>query len=300
MSDRSATESPEESYDVVILGGGLAGLTLALQLKRARAETSVFVAEKRVGQAPDAAFKVGESSVEVGAHYYRNVCGLSDHLEADQLRKAGLRFFFTAGDNSDIAKRVEYCTPFHEGTWSHQIDRGRFENEIADRCRAAGVDLFSGAFVAELEPGEGGAPHAVTIVRGGPDGERTRVEGRWLVDASGRAGLLKRKLGLEQPETGHHINAAWIRLEGGLDIEDWSRSGVDRTGAGAGLGGTATIHLTGAGYWVWLIQLATGPISIGVSADPRFHSFERLNTSRSCSSGSRGRAAARRDARRAP
>jgi hypothetical protein len=33
----------------------------------------------------------------------------------------------------------------------------------------------------------------------------------------------------------------------------------------------------GEGYWVWLIPLSTGPISIGVCADPRIHPFEEIN-----------------------
>src|SRR5438128_6712435 len=87
-----------ERYDVAILGGGLAGLTLAIQLKRSRPETSVFVAEKRAEPAPDAAFKVGESSVENGAYYYRVKCGMAEYLEKEHLRKAGLRYFWPAGD----------------------------------------------------------------------------------------------------------------------------------------------------------------------------------------------------------
>ncbi len=38
---------PDEAYDVAVLGGGLAGLALGLQLKRARPDTKVLVAEKR-------------------------------------------------------------------------------------------------------------------------------------------------------------------------------------------------------------------------------------------------------------
>src|SRR3954449_2677884 len=76
-----------ERYDVAILGGGLAGLTLAIQLKKQRPETAIAVLEKREGPAPLAAFKVGESTVPSGAHYFEKVVGMEDHLKKDQLIK---------------------------------------------------------------------------------------------------------------------------------------------------------------------------------------------------------------------
>ncbi len=39
-----------------------------------------------------------------------------------------------------------------------------------------------------------------------------------------------------------------------------------------------TNHLMGEGYWVWLIPLSSGPISIGIVADPRFHPFDEITT----------------------
>jgi flavin-dependent dehydrogenase len=263
---------PKKQYDVVVMGGGLAGLTFALHMKRLRPDTSIFIAEKRAEPAPDAAFKVGESTVEVGAYFFREKAGMADHLEEQQLRKAGLRYFFPAGDNSDISKRVEYVTP--DNYWNHQIDRGRFENEAFDRCVKAGVDAFRGYRVMGVElDGDGG--HTVTVQReGGPE---TEVKARWVVDAAGRANILRKKLGL-QAETGHHINAAWFRLAGGLDIESLSDNEewinrVDERGFRA----LATVHLVDAGYWIWLIPLATGHHSIGICADPRFHPFDQIN-----------------------
>ena len=282
MEDRSASmlelkalRVPHGHYDVAVLGGGLAGLSMAMQIKRTRPETRVLVTDKRTEPAPEAAFKVGESSVEVGAHYYREVIGMRDHLEQNQLRKLGLRFFLPAGDNSDITKRVEYCTPAHLAAFTHQIDRGRFENELFRRCLKNGADAFRGWRVQDVEIGPD--EHRITLTQ---EDEETSVTARWIVDASGRANILRRKLDLAT-DTGHHINAAWIRLAGGLDFEaewgaghdEWQDRMPER-----GLRRLSTSHLIAEGYWLWLIQLASGPISIGVCADPRVHPWEEIES----------------------
>ena len=285
MTDRAASmpatmalRVPNGHYDVAVLGGGLAGLSMGIQLMRERPGTRVLVAEKRAYSPPDAAFKVGESSVENGAHYYREVIGVKDHLEEVQQRKLGLRFYMTAGDNSDITKRVEFCTPAHLDAFTHQIDRGRFENELFDRALAAGADAHRGWKVENVELGD---KHTITLSHADEDTDETTtadITAQWIVDASGRANIMRRKLGIGT-ETGHKANAAWFRLANGLDYEDWSD---DEEWLGRmpekGLRAKATTHLIDAGYWLWLIQLATGPISIGVCADPRFHPFEEMDT----------------------
>jgi len=268
---------PADSYDVAILGGGLAGLTLGLQLKHARPETSVFIAEKRPGPAPEAAFKVGESTQEIACNYFGEVLGLMDHMESAQIRKCGLRFWFPAGDNSSLAERIERGPTGHAPVPSWQFDRGRFENFLGEQNLEAGVDLFGGSWIDEVEIGD---PHVVTIVRGGVGGERSTVKARWVVDATGRAFMLKKKLGLLE-DNGHLVNSAWFRLAGGLDIEDWVDPDDDEffdRMSERGLRRVSTNHLCGKGYWVWMIPLSSGPISIGIVADPRFHPWEEMDT----------------------
>src|SRR3954451_12337246 len=85
-----------DSYDVAVLGGGLAGFTCALQIKLARPETRVMLGERRGSPAPEAAWKVGESTQEIAPHYWGHVLGLQEHLDEHHIVKCGLRFWWPA------------------------------------------------------------------------------------------------------------------------------------------------------------------------------------------------------------
>jgi flavin-dependent dehydrogenase len=262
-----------ERYDAAILGGGLAGLTLAIQLKQERPATQVAILEKREGPAPLAAFKVGESTVIPGAHYFAEIVGMKKHLEEEQEIKCGLRHFLPTTDNADITARVEVGPRDFPDLDNYQVDRGLFENKLAARARVLGVDLLQGCRVQDVTFGSD--LHEVNFTQ---FDQPASTHARWVVDAAGRASLLKRKLGLAAP-CGHTINSAWFRLAGGLDLEQWGShderwmSRMKRPG----IRQYSTNHLMGEGYWIWLIPLSTGPISIGVCADPRLHPFEQIN-----------------------
>src|SRR5204862_7282189 len=107
--------------------------------------------------------------------------------------------------------------------------------------------------------------------------EGTRsVTGRWLVDASGRAGLLRRQLGLDRPSS-HAANACWFRIRSRIRVDEWSSEPAWQARVPSGLRWLSTNHLMGAGYWVWLIPLGSGSTSFGIVADANLHPFSRIN-----------------------
>jgi flavin-dependent dehydrogenase len=253
------------------MGGGLAGLTLARQLRIEAPHVRLLVAEKRSHPVPEATFKVGESSVEIGAHYYRNVLGLDPHLFDGHLPKLGIRYFFPHEKNRDLTRRVEIGPPELPLVPSFQLDRGRFENTLLVELRQSGIEVMDGCSVRQITLG----PEIHEVHLDGRDGSRV-VRSRWLVDASGRAGLIRRQLGLTRT-VGHRCNACWFRVSARVKVDDWGEDLRWRARVPNGSRWLSTNHLMGRGYWVWLIPLGSGSTSIGVVADATLHPFDRLN-----------------------
>ncbi|KGQ19085.1 Halogenase [Lysobacter dokdonensis DS-58] len=259
--------------DVVILGGGLAGLTLAIQLRQRDPSIAVTVLERRAHPVREAAFKVGESSVEIGAHYFADVLGFREHLETQQIRKFGFRFFFSEGQED-----VDQCTEIGVSqllpTPSWQLDRGRFENFLGEQARALGVKFLDGATVRTIDLSKDDAPHGVGFDRGGAS---HTISARWVVDAAGRAGLIKRKLDLAQPND-HDANAVWWRVDGYVKPDEWSDDPTWTGRCDPPARWRSTNHMCGPGYWFWLIPLASNAHSLGIVCDAKMHPLDTMNS----------------------
>lgn len=260
--------------DIVILGGGLAGLTLALQVSELVPTATIKVLERRRLPVPVSAHKVGESTVEIGAHYLAETLGLKEHLDREHLQKYGLRLFFGAGRGDDLAAAGELGASHLLALKSYQIDRGVLENHLAERVRAAGIELLDDCTVRDCALDGDPQPHQVSYRCG--DQEHS-IKARWVVDAMSRNSVIKRRLGLAESND-HHGGSVWFRIADRIDIGQWSRDPQWRQRCSQLPRWQSTNHLMGPGYWVWLIPLASGSTSIGVVFDTRMHDFDRLKT----------------------
>lgn len=262
-------------YDIVICGAGLAGLTLALQLKNRSPQHSILILEKEVGPLPAGAHKVGESMTEGGTYLLRQLAGLKEYVESTHIKKLGLRFFGAGHRQDGFEKRFEIGDTFFAPNTSYQIDRGIFENDLRRFCRDAGVHIEEGVSVKDIHFAEDG--HTITFAYAEQDKE-AQVVCRWVVDAMGRRRFLQSKLGFSK-KSSHSASACWWRMQGDFDVAkmvakreiDWHKRVIPKRWY-------STNHLLGPGYFIWIIPLCSNMTSIGIVADETAHPVRDRNS----------------------
>jgi len=268
----------QDSYDVVICGGGLAGQTLARQLRRAVPDQSILLVDRLNRPLPESSLKVGESSVELGAHYLSEKLGLTDYFSRRHLRKLGLRYFI--GDSTGpLHARPEYGLSRFPEVHSYQLDRGILENDLRAMNQEDGVHLLEGVDITDVTLGSGDQRHIVDLVDIVTT-QSLKIEAKWVVDATGRRRLLQRKLGLERKRSRKKYSSVWFRYEGRIDISDmvpdseaeWHARVPGRNRY------FSTNHTINKGYWVWFIPLASGNTSVGIVTSEEIHPFSDYST----------------------
>src|SRR6266581_530386 len=250
-------------YDVVIIGGAFSGAATALMIKRKHPGARVLIVEK------NAAFdrKVGESTTEVSSCYMTRILGLANYLGHEQLAKQGLRMWFCNSMEQRFDDCVEIGPRYSARVQTFQVDRAKLDSHLLQCAVDTGCELLRPAKVTRIELDGPYRSH----VSYGTDGSQHTICARWLIDASGRATLLARKLGHYRPNNEHPINAVWARFTGVKDWDsyDWREKFRDYMDACRTARSWATNHLMGHGWWCWIIPLRGGDVSAGIVYDSR-------------------------------
>jgi flavin-dependent dehydrogenase len=253
-----------DRYDVVIIGGALAGASTAVLLLREKPDLRVLIVEK------SAAFnrRVGEATVEVSCYFLCKLLGLTQYLNEAHIVKHGMRFWFYNDETKTIAECGELGGRYLSRVPAFQVDRSRLDEEVIRRAQEAGAEVLRPASIGKVTLHEGGDQEIE--VRAGEEARTLR--GRWVVDASGVAAVLARQNGWFKANQAHPTTAVWARWTGvkdfdGLELRamypDWAKRCH-------GIRHTATNHFVGPGWWAWVIPLKGGDVSVGIVFDQRF------------------------------
>ena len=265
-----------ERPDVVILGGGLAGLSLARQLLL-ETERTVVLVERRDGL-PPAKQKVGESLVQLAGYYFSKVLDLEEYLLRNHYMKYNLRFYWPSStreggrDNSRFEDYSQSYIRAFSNVPSYQLDRNEIERELLRRnLESPRFTFVPGVKHLDVDLAEGGLRHRVALGKGPA---RRELSAGWVVDTTGRGRYLAKRLGLARPNEIHHGAFFWW-VEGLVDIDKLTdrspravRTKPERRHQGHLPLWLATNHFCGEGYWFWVIPLQ-GKTSLGLVFDNR-------------------------------
>lgn len=228
----------EESPQVVIVGAGPAGCTLAGLLARRGIRCLVFDDDKR----PD--LLVGESLIPGVVPVFRQL-GIEDRVAKMSTLKPGASFFVT-----DDGPRIHFSFKNVEGhlpTYSYNVPRPEFDNLLRTRAEELGARFVHAR--AGLEGGLSNGEPTIQLDRASREAAGLKPDDRpLLVDCSGRARAFARTMNLDS-ERGERDDIAYF-----AHFEDFDHDEVEP--------GQVIISVLRAG-WSWRIPLP-GRLSVGI------------------------------------
>ena len=233
-----------DSYDVIVIGGGPGGSTAATLV--AEKGHRVLLLER--DKSPK--FKIGESLMPATYWTFQRL-GVIEKLKASHFpEKYSVQFYSSSGKAS--APFYFYRNDPHESSMTWQVLRSEFDQMLLDNAQEKGAEVRRGVSVHEvLFDGE----KAVGVRARCADGRVEEFSAKIVVDSTGQSALISRRLKINTTEEKLKKASIFTHFEGG--IRD---GGIDE-------GATLILHTEHKDSWFWYIPLPYDRVSVGVVGD---------------------------------
>jgi FAD-dependent halogenase len=175
-------------FDLIVIGGGPAGAT-ASTLVSLQGHSVLLLERERFPR-----YQIGESLLPVTIHAICRMLGVLDEVErANFVRKFGGVFRWGTSDEPWNFKFGTSPELEKVGAgYAYQVERSRFDHILLDNARRRGVDVRERHVVTDVIV-EGGRVSGVRYID--DHGRQAVARARFVVDASGNAGGLHRRVG---------------------------------------------------------------------------------------------------------
>src|SRR5436853_1386838 len=165
MEEKNQCEVDDlDILDVLIVGAGLAGLTLARQLLLARPEIRILMLD-RLAEIPSPKQKVGEATVQVSGYYYSRVLEMEEHLLREHFLKYNLRFYWKSQRGGEVWEDLSqsYIRKI-SNIATYQLNRNKFEAAVLEKNRESpSFELIHPMANLQVELSETGGSHSFSF-----------------------------------------------------------------------------------------------------------------------------------------
>lgn len=172
-------------YDVIIIGGGPAGSSAAIYLRKAGIKVAVF--EKETFPRPH----VGESLLPYCYGIFKDL-GILDTLEKTTVRKPGVRII-----NENNTLQTTYCFKnILDGPHylSFHVLREKFDKQLLDKAKKDGANVFENHKVIDVNISN---PEIAEVTLQNNLRKKKKVSCRFLIDATGQNTFMAKKFNLK-------------------------------------------------------------------------------------------------------